>query len=188
MPILQNIRNMAKANLTHWLNQRDTPETEIEAKIRELENGAVQTKNTLAHFVVSYKRMEKNILDLQASVDEHLARAEEAMRAGDETAARRELQAKFKAATRAESLMPVLESRRETYHELQESLVEIHAQLNLARTKMMDVRASEIYYESPSHSLNTVQAELSRPSAQDRQIDEELKSLQQKFSRSSSGK
>ncbi len=184
MPILENIRKMAKANLSQWLNESDTPETEIEAKIRELETGAVKVKNTLANFVVTYKRMEKNILDLQTSVEEQSTRAEDALRAGDETAARRAIHAKLKAAKRVNNLMPVLESRRETYHELQESLVEIHSQLNLARSKMMDVRAAEIYCESDHKTNKNALSHSPEQKLHDPQIDEELKSLQQKISRS----
>ncbi|MDF3129345.1 PspA/IM30 family protein [Kiritimatiellaeota bacterium B1221] len=186
MPILENIRKLARANLSQWLNESETPETEIEAKIRELEDGAVQAKNTLAHFVVSYKRMEQNIQDLQATAEDQSTRAEKALRSGDEASARRALHAKIKAANRADNLMPVLESRRETYHELQESLVEIHAQLNLARAKMMDVRASEICCESPLEAPDDVQTTPSGPTVRHQQIEAELKSLQQKITGSTS--
>lgn len=182
MPILENIRKMAKANLAQWLNETEIPETEIEAKIRELESGAVQVKNTLANFVVTYKRLENNILDLQATAVEQSQKAEKVLRAGDEIATRRALNYKIKATQRAENLMPVLESRRETYHELQESLVEIHAQLNLARSKMIDLRAEEVYYE-PDHKVKSdALPKSSERILHDQQIDEELKSLQQKIS------
>lgn len=141
MPILDRIRRIAQANITQWLNQAEAPESEVEAKIQELEGGAVDAKNALANFAVTYKRLEKNIQDLQKSVQDNQQRAEQALAAGDDSTARRALSDKLKASERIENLTPVLESRRETYDELKESLVEIHDQLNQARARLMDLRA-----------------------------------------------
>jgi len=141
MPILERIRRIAQANITQWLNQAEAPEAEVQAKIRELEEGAVEAKNALANFAVTYKRLEKNITDLQTASAEHQLRAEKALAADDESTARRSLSEKMKANERISQLTPVLESRRETYNELKDSLVEIHDQLNQARAKLMDLRA-----------------------------------------------
>lgn len=141
MPLLDRIRRIARANITQFLNQAEAPEAEIEAKIRELEDGAVEAKNALANFAVTYKRMEKTIRDLQDTCDEHQRRAELALEAGDESAARRSLSDKLKSRERLEQLTPVLESRRETYDELKDALVEIHDQLNHARARLVDLRS-----------------------------------------------
>lgn len=141
MPILDRIRRIAHANIQQLLNQAETPEAEVEAKIKELEEGAVEAKNALAAFAVTYKRLEKNLQDLRAEVDEHQRRAEQALQAGDEHAARRALDEKLKARDRRRQLEPVLESRRETYDELKEALVEIHDQLSQARARLMDLRS-----------------------------------------------
>ncbi|MGA0332568.1 MAG: PspA/IM30 family protein [Kiritimatiellia bacterium] len=141
MPILERIRRIAQANLTQWLNQAEAPEAEVEAKIRELESGALEAKNALANFAVTYKRLEKNVKDLQQACDMQQQRAEQALSEGDEAAARRALSEKLKASERIAQLTPVLESRRETYNELKDSLVEIHDQLNQTRAKLMDLRA-----------------------------------------------
>jgi phage shock protein A len=113
----------------------------VEAKIHELEAGAVEAKNALANFAVTYKRLEKNVADLQEATVKHQQRAEKALSAGDESAARRSLSEKLKATERISQLTPVLESRRETYNELKDALVEIHDQMNQARAKLMDLRA-----------------------------------------------
>jgi phage shock protein A len=157
MPILDRIRRIAQANLTQWLNQAEAPEAEVEAKIRELEAGAVEAKNALANFAVTYKRLEKNVKDLQQAAVEHQQRAEKALGEGDESTARRALSEKLKAAERMTQLTPVLESRRETYNELKDSLVEIHDQLNQARAKLMDLRARKRAAEAEQvlgHSLD----------------------------------
>lgn len=141
MPILDRIRRIAHANIQHLLNQAETPEAEVEAKIKELEGGATEAKNALATFAVTYKRLEKNIKDLREEVEEHQRRAEQALAAGVEDTARRALDDKLKARDRLTRLEPVLASRRETYDELKESLVEIHDQLNRARARLMDLRS-----------------------------------------------
>lgn len=222
MPILDRIRRIAQANITQWLNQVEAPEAEVEAKIRELEAGAVEAKNALAIFAVTYKRVEKNIRDLELARSEHQLRAEQALQAGDESTARRALSEKIKGSERIEQLTPVLESRRETYDELKESLVEIHDQLNQARAKLMDLRArkraaeaeqvlgnkldsirqsedpgferledSVMEAESRSEVEREVRGELlPKPlerSFREQQVDEELKSLQEKLSLTTSG-
>ncbi len=148
MPLLDRIRRVARANITQFLNQAETPEAEVEAKILELEEGAVEAKNALANFAVTYKRMEKNIQDLQAECDEHQNRAEHALEEGDEASARRSLADKLKSRERLLQLTPVLESRRETYDELKDALVEIHDQLNLARARLVDLRSRKLAAEA----------------------------------------
>ncbi len=141
MPILDRIRRIARANITHLLNQAETPESEVEARIQELESGATDAKNALANFAVTYKRLEKNVQDLQSACAEHQRQAEQALTGGDEALARRALGEKLKAADRIQLLTPVLDSRRETYDELKEALVEIHDQLNQSRSRLVDLRA-----------------------------------------------
>ncbi len=141
MPILDRLRRIARANITHLLNQAETPESEVEARIQELESGAEEAKNALAKFAVAYKRLEKNVQDLHDACAEHQRQAEQALVGGDEALARRALAEKLKAVERVQMLTPGLDSRRETYDELKEALVEIHDQLNQSRTRLMDLRA-----------------------------------------------
>ena len=141
MPLLKRIRRMAEANITHWLNQVETPEAEVEAKIKELEAGAVEAKNALASFAVTYKRLEKNIQSLEASQAKLLSQVKTALSVDEEDAARKLLAEKLKISERLEKLRPVLESRHETYNELKEALVGIHDHLNESRARLMDLRA-----------------------------------------------
>lgn len=144
MAILERIRRIARGNITQWLNQVETPESEVSAKISELEEASVEAKNALAGFAVTYKRLEKQVQDLRSSQAELEGRALQALQAATpegEGAARRLLAEKLRVEERIRSLEPVLVSRRETYDELKENLVEIHDQLNQARARLMDLRA-----------------------------------------------
>jgi phage shock protein A len=141
MPLLNRIRRLAEANITQWLNQVETPEAEVEAKIKELESGAAEAKNALASFAVTYKRLEKNIRDLKTQEQQLLSKVKQALLAENEEAAKRFLAEKIKVADRLERLQPVLASRRETYDELKEALVEIHDHLNQTRARLLDLRA-----------------------------------------------
>ncbi len=141
MAILDRIRRIARANITQWLNLAETPESEVAAKITELEGAGVEAKNALASFAVAYKRMEKTVRDLEESRDGWQQRAQASLLAGDEDGARRALSEKLRADERRQQLLPVLESRRQTYDELKENLVGIHDQLNQARARLMDLRA-----------------------------------------------
>lgn len=141
MAILERIHRIARANITQWLNQVETPEAEVAAKISELETAATDAKNALAAFAVANKRMERNLADADATRRESLKRAEAAIQSGDDAAARRALGEKLRAEERIANLQPVLEGRRKTYNELKENLVRIHDHLNLARTRLLDLRA-----------------------------------------------
>ena len=166
--------------------------------------------------------MEKNIEDLEKARTEHQLRAVKALQTGDESTARRALSEKMKSHERIEQLTPVLESRRETYDELKEALVEIHDQLNQARSKLMDLRArkraaeaeqvlgskldnvrnsedpgferledSVVEAESRSEVEREVRGDiLPKPlerSYREKQVEEELKSLQAKLSQPTAG-
>jgi phage shock protein A len=150
MAILERIRRIAAGNITQWLNQVETPEEEVAAKIQELEGASVEAKNALAGFAVTYKRLEKQVDELKASIADLQERAEAALTAGDESSARRLMEEKVKLQERAANLDPVLESRRETYNELKDNLVEIHDQLSQARARMMDLRARRRAAEAES--------------------------------------
>ncbi len=141
MAILERIRRIARGNITQWLNQVETPEAEVEEKIHELEGASVEAKNALASFAVTYKRLEKQLQEYAASQADLQGRAESAMGAGDEKSARRFLAERMKVEERLRQLEPVLESRRATYNELKEHLVEIHDQLSQARARLLDLRA-----------------------------------------------
>ncbi len=141
MAILERIRRIARGNITQWLNQVETPEAEVEEKIHELEGASVEAKNALAGFAVTYKRLEKQLHEYELSRDDLQNRAESALTAGDEKTARRFLAERMKVEERWQQLRPVLESRRATYNELKEHLVEIHDQLSQARARLLDLRA-----------------------------------------------
>ncbi len=141
MAILDRIHRIARANIAQLLNRVETPEDEIAARIRELEDAAREAKDALAGFAVTYKRLEKNIDELQGARADWQARAEAAVKAGDESLARRALGERLKVEERLAALEPVLQSRRETYDELREDLVRIHDQLSQARARLMDLRA-----------------------------------------------
>lgn len=143
MAILDRIRRVARANITHLLNQVETPEDEITAKIRELEQASREAKDALAGFAVTYKRLERNVDELTQARADWQARAEHALQGGDEATARRALSERIKTEERLKALEPVLQSRRETYDELREDLLQIHDQLNQARARVMDLRARQ---------------------------------------------
>ncbi len=141
MPILDRIRRLARANILHLLNQAETPEDEVAAKIAELESASQDAKDALASFAVTYKRLEKNVAALTETRAEWQARAETALRQGDEHTARLALGERLKTEERLAALEPVLQSRRLTYDELKENLLSIHDQLSLVRSRLMDLRA-----------------------------------------------
>ena len=141
MAILDRIHRIARANIAQLLNQVETPEDEVAARIRELEDAAREAKDALAGFAVTYKRLERNVDELRQTRTEWQARAEAELKAGNEDMARRALGERMKTEERLAALEPVLQSRRETYDELREDLVRIHDQLSQARARLMDLRA-----------------------------------------------
>ncbi len=162
MAILDRIRRVARANINHLLNKVETPEIELTEKIRELEEASREAKDALAGFAVTFKRLEKNVADLHQTRADWQARAEEALRAGDENMARRALGERIKVEERVQALEPVLQSRRETYDELREDLLHIHDQLNQARARVMDLRARKRAAEAEK-AMGRQMSSLDRP-------------------------
>lgn len=141
MPLLERIRRIAQANIRQWLDQAETPEDEVAARIAELEKASREAKDALAGFAVSYKRLEANLAGLAAERDDAQALAEAALRQSDEPAARQALADRIRAEERIAALTPVLDSRRKTYDELKVDLLKIHDQLTCARSRLLDLRA-----------------------------------------------
>jgi phage shock protein A len=144
MAILERIQRIARANLAQLLDRAESPEDEISHHIGELESAAHEAKNALAGFAVTVKRQEQANDDLRKTRDAWQARAESALKAGDEELARRALGERLKVETRLEALQPVLEGRRKTYDELRDDLVRIHDQLHQARAKLVDLRSRKL--------------------------------------------
>jgi phage shock protein A len=144
MAILERIQRIARANLAQLLDRAESPEDEVSHHIAALESAAREAKDALAGFAVTVKRQEQANEDLRETRDAWQARAEAALKAGDEGMARRALGERLKVDTRLEALEPVLEGRRKTYDELRDDLVRIHDQLHQARTKLVDLRARKL--------------------------------------------
>jgi len=148
MAILERIHRIARANISQLLNRVETPEAEIMARIGELEDAAREAKDALAGFAVTVKRQEQSNDELRKTRDGWQARAEAALKDGDEALARRALGERLKVEERLTAMEPVLAGRRQTYDELREDLVRIHDQLSQARARLMDLRARKLAAEA----------------------------------------
>ena len=86
---------------------------------------------------------ENEMAQLQQQQDECTRRAEAALKAGDDDAARAALQQKVKLAERTTQMTPGVEKGRKTFEMLRENLTALQQQLKDAKLKLQDLRTRQ---------------------------------------------
>jgi phage shock protein A len=141
MSILDRVRRIAQSNLEHLLDRADTPEMEIQDKIRELEEAVSEAKDALASFAVTHKTRQRENERLARQQSEWQEKAEDALRSGNEQSARHALGERIKIEERLQATTPALEESARSYAELKDNLVVLHDQINAARRKLRELQA-----------------------------------------------
>ena len=143
MSILDRIRRIAEANINSLLDRADTPEMELEAKIKELEEAITEAKEALAGFSVVHKRSNREREQLEAQSCEWQKKAEHALKEKDENSARRAVSERIKVDDRLGRLRPQIAKNEATYGELKGNLVLLHDRLKAARNRLSELRARQ---------------------------------------------
>lgn len=141
MSILERIRRIARANVHDLLDKVDTPEMEVQSKIDELQKALGEARRALAGFAATHKRLESDHRHLEQTVKDLASKAEDALRSGDESAAREAIVEKVKTEARRSRLAPAVARSEATYKEMKDTLVSLNDQLKAARLKMAELQS-----------------------------------------------
>ncbi len=141
MSIFERIQRIARANINWLLDKAEPPEQELASKIKELEQTLLEGRESAAVYGATFRRLETEMQQLQKQQADLTARAEAALKTGDETAARKALAEKVKLAERISQMQPGLERGRQTYAMLRDNMIKLQEQLKAAKLKFEDLKA-----------------------------------------------
>ena len=138
MSILERIRRITRANVNEVLDKAESPEKMLKQRIRDLEETMTEAKKALADFSVAYKKVEKEQEQAKRLAGEWELKAEQAIRAGDDSMAKRALGEKLKAQDRDQVLEPSVDQSRRRHAELRDNLTQLQDQLTETKLKLTE--------------------------------------------------
>lgn len=141
MSILDRIQRIAKANINWLLDKAEPAGQELESKIKELEETILEGRESAATYGATFKRLDHELDQLQAQQADFGNKAEQALRAGDESMARKALAKKVKIAERISQITPGVEKGRKTFEMLRDNIIKLQEQLKAAKLKLQDLAA-----------------------------------------------
>ena len=150
MSILDRMRRITKANINWLLDKVEPPEKELESKIKELEETMQEGRESAASYGATFKRLQRELEQLERQQGDLKGKAERALKAGDEDTARKALTEKVKLAERISQIRPGVEHGSRTYDVLRDNIVKLQEQLKAARVKLQDLRARKRVAEAQS--------------------------------------
>ncbi len=141
MSIFERVQRIAKANINWLLDKAEPAEQELAAKMKEIEEAILEGRESAATYGATFRRLETQMEQLTAQQADLTKQAENALKAGDEAAARKALGEKVKLAERIAQMKPGLDRGKGTYQMLRDNLVKLQEQLKAAKLKFEDLKA-----------------------------------------------
>ena len=143
MSIFDRIRRITKSNINRLLDMAEPAEKELEARIKELEETLLEGRESAASYGATFKRLENEMTQLLQQQTDCAQKAETALKAGDEDAARAALQRKVQLSERIAQMTPGVEKGRRTFEMLRDNLIKLQQQLKDAKLKLQDLRTRQ---------------------------------------------
>ncbi|MCF7958917.1 MAG: PspA/IM30 family protein [Phycisphaerae bacterium] len=141
MELFDRIQRIAKANINWFLDKVESPEQELESKIREMEEIIQQGRGSVAIYGANYKRLERQRDELLGKQQTLIVQAEQLLKAGDEPGARKALTEKVKLTERMTQIEPGIEKGRATYGQLRDNLIKLQDQLKTAKLRLQELKS-----------------------------------------------
>ena len=141
MSIFDRIQRIAKANINWLLDKAEPAEQELESRIKELEETILEGRESAAVYGATFKRLAREIEQLTEQETEFTTRAETALKAGDEAAARAALTEKVRLTERISQMTPGVEKGKKTYEMLRDNIIKLQLQLKQVKFKLQDLKA-----------------------------------------------
>ncbi|MCD6351643.1 MAG: PspA/IM30 family protein [Armatimonadetes bacterium] len=135
MGLLQRLRRIIGANINAALERAENPERMLDQLIREMEETVRETQDKAAKAIAALERLRSKLEEQQELAAKWEGRAEDALRTGDEDAAREALRRKRSRDEAAAELQEQVERQQEAVDALKESLKALRAKLEDARTR-----------------------------------------------------
>ncbi len=141
MSIYDRVRRIAKANINWLLDMAEPAENELDNKIKELQETILEGRESAASYGATFRRLENELETLKTQLLGLASKAQTALKAGNEAAARAALTEKVKLAERIAQMQPGVEKGRKSYEMLRANIMKLQEQLKAAKLKHQDLVA-----------------------------------------------
>jgi len=141
MSIFDRVRRIAKANVNWLLDVVEPAQNELDNKIKELEETILEGRESAASYGATFRRLENELEALKNQLLGLTQKAQTALKAGNEAAARAALTEKVKLAERIAQMQPGVEKGRKSYEMLRANIIKLQEQLKTAKLKHQDLVA-----------------------------------------------
>ena len=177
MGVFSRLSDIINSNLNAMLDKAEDPEKIARLIIQEMEDCLVEVRSAAARSMADKKEYERDILALEASRQDWIAKAELAVEKGREDLARGALAAKQRCERETDSRRQALKAIDEVSVKRQDDLEKLQLKLDEAKTKL---RALIVRREAAEHRIqmrsrievNKVDEAMRRYAQVERKVDE----------------
>jgi phage shock protein A len=177
MGVFSRLSDIINSNINAMLDKAEDPEKIARLIIQEMEDCLVEVRSAAARSMADKKEYERDIVALEASRQDWIAKAELAVEKGREDLARGALAAKQRCERETDSRRQALKAIDEISIKRQEDLEKLQIKLDEAKTKL---RALIVRREAAEHRIqmrsrievNKVDEAMRRYAQVERKVDE----------------
>ncbi|PDV98738.1 PspA/IM30 family protein [Candidatus Chloroploca asiatica] len=135
MSILTRIKDLVSANVNSMLDRAEDPEKMANEYLRQLTNELYEVRTGVATAMADETRLEQRRISAFAEAEQWTARAEAALRAGDEELARAALSRKVQSQKLAEQFLTQEQAQEEQVNAMQDGLVQLETRIAEVKAK-----------------------------------------------------
>ncbi|GIV97702.1 MAG: phage shock protein A [Herpetosiphonaceae bacterium] len=135
MSLLSRIRDLVSANLNAMLDKAEDPEKMVNEYLRQLNEQLYEAKTSVAAAMADETKLHNKMVSFQAEADQWQAKAEAAVRAGDDELAKAALARKNQAQKMADTYRQQYEAQDAQVEQLQDALVKLESRIAEAKAK-----------------------------------------------------
>lgn len=143
MGLFDRLGRLVRANLNDLVSKAEDPEKILEQAVADMQEDLVQLRQAVASAIASQKRSEQQYNQANSQANQWQARAELALRKGDEALAREALQRKKGYVETANTIKVTLDQQTAQVDGLRRNLIQLESKISEAKTKknMLKARA-----------------------------------------------
>lgn len=135
MSILGRISDLISANVNAMLDKAEDPEKMANEYLRQLTNEVYEARTSVAAAMADETKLEQRRISYQAEADQWQAKAEAALRAGDEELTKAALSRKVQAQKLADQYRQQETAQEEQVNALQDALVSLETRIAEVKAK-----------------------------------------------------
>jgi phage shock protein A len=165
--MLGRIKDLVSANVNAMLDKAEDPEKMANEYLRQLTNELYEARTNVAAAMADETKLEQKMIQFQGEADSWQAKAEAALRAGDETLAKAALGRKVQSQKMADQYREQHTAQDEQVEALQDALVQLETRIAETKAKKELIIAKKNRAQTQQAIQSTIQG-IGRVNAMDK--------------------